>query len=51
MRLFKPRTDRLTHPNDVIHDCTAGLPKSREAHGNGVSIVVVGVTTHQGDGE
>jgi hypothetical protein len=29
-------------------DRNSGLPKSREAHGNGVPIVPVGVTSYQG---
>ena len=28
-----------------------GLPKSRERYGNGVLIVLVGVTSYQGDGK
>jgi hypothetical protein len=48
MRPIKPRTDALSHPDNVIYDCTAGLPMGREAYGNGASIVVVGVTSHQG---
>lgn len=43
--------ERLTHPIYVTYDCTTGLPKGRESYGNGVSIVVVGVTTHQGGRE
>ena len=48
MRPLKPRTDSLTRPIHVTYDRTAGLPTEREFYGNGVSIVVVGVTTHQG---
>jgi hypothetical protein len=48
MRPIKPRTDALSHSDNVIYDCTTGLPMGREAYGNGASIVVVGVTTHQG---
>jgi DNA polymerase-3 subunit alpha len=32
-------------PDNVIHDCTAGLPTGREPYGNGNSIVVGGVTS------
>lgn len=34
MRSIKLRTDALTILN-IIHDRNSGLPKSREAHGNG----------------
>ncbi len=33
---------------NVSCDRNSGLPTSREAHGNGVSIVLVGVTPYQG---
>jgi len=33
---------------NVRLDRNSGSPKSREAHGDGASIVLVGVTTHQG---
>jgi hypothetical protein len=42
MRPIKPRTDALSHPDNVIHDCTAGSPKGREPYGDGDSIVVRG---------
>lgn len=48
MRPIKPRTDTLSHSDNVIGDYTTGLPTGRETYGNGASIVVVGVTSHQG---
>ena len=49
MRPIKPRKDTLSHPDNVIHDCTTGSPKGREPQGDGVPIVVGGVaTTHGG---
>ena len=49
MRPIKPRTDTLSHPDNVIRDCTTGSPKGREPQGDGASIVVGGVTpTHGG---
>ncbi len=36
---------------NVTNDRTTGLPKGREPYGNGVPIVVVGVTTHHGERE
>ena len=44
----KATKGRLTHPIYVTYDRTTGLPNGRESHGNGVSIVVVGVAPHQG---
>jgi hypothetical protein len=35
----------------VHYDCTTGFPTGCEPYGNGVSIVVVGITTHQGERE
>lgn len=51
MRQVKPRTETLSHARHVLYVRTAGLPKSREAHGNRDFIVVVGVTPHYSDGE
>jgi hypothetical protein len=49
MRPIKPRTDTLSHSNNVIRDRTAGSPKGREPYGDGDPIVVGGVTpTHGG---
>jgi hypothetical protein len=50
MRLIKPRTDILSHPN-VNYDRTMGLPTCREAYGNGDPIVVGGVTPTHGKRE
>jgi len=36
---------------NVYLDRNSGLPTSREAHGNGASIVLVGVTSYQGTWE
>lgn len=47
----KVTNGHLTHPENVTYDRTTGLPKGRETYGNGVSIVVVGVTTHHGGGQ
>ena len=51
VRPIKPRTDTLSHPDNVIHDRTAGSPKGREPYGDGNSIVVGGVTSTQGGWE
>ena len=51
MRPIKPRKDTLSHPDNVIHDCTAGSPKGREPYGDGDSIVVGGVTSTQAVGK
>ena len=51
MRPIKLRKDTLSHPDNVIHDCTAGSPKGREPYGDGAPIVVGGVTPTQGGWE
>ena len=51
MRLLKTRTDALTHPDNVIHDCTAGSPTGCESYGDGNSIVVGEVTSTHGGWE
>lgn len=51
MRPIKPRTDALSHPDNVLHDCTTGSPKGREPYGDGAPIVVGGVTTTHGSWE
>jgi len=51
MRPIKPRTDALSHPDNVARDCTAGSPKGRESYGDGALIVVGGVTTTHGGWE
>jgi hypothetical protein len=49
MRPIKPRTDALSHSDNVLHDRTAGSPTGREPYGDGNPIVVGGVTpTHGG---
>jgi hypothetical protein len=49
MRPIKPRTDTLTHPENVLYDCTAGSPKGCEPQGDGNPIVVGEATlTHGG---
>ena len=49
VRPIKSRKDTLSHPENVIHDCTAGSPTEREFYGDGNSIVVGGVvSTHGG---
>jgi len=40
----------LRQPENVYHVRNAGWPTGREPHGHGASIVVVGVTSYQGDG-
>ena len=50
-RPIKPRTDILTHPDNVIHDCTAGSPKGCKSYGDGNPIVVDGVTPIHGGWE
>ena len=50
MRPIKLRTEALSR-SSVLHVRTAGLPKSREAHGNGTTIVVSGRESRlQGEG-
>jgi hypothetical protein len=51
MKSIKSRKATLSWTENVTYDCTTGLPKRREAYGNGVPIVVVGVTSHQGERE
>jgi len=41
----------LRHARYVRRRRTAGSPTGREPHGDGVPIVVVGVTSHQGGRE
>ena len=41
----------LSHARHVRRRRTAGSPTGREPYGDGVPIVVVGVTSHQGDRE
>lgn len=48
MKPIKPRKDALSRPRHVAYDCTTGSPKGREPYGDGASIVVVGLTPHQG---
>ena len=49
MRPFKPQTDTLSHPENVLHDRTAGSPTGREPYGDGAPILVGGATpTHGG---
>jgi hypothetical protein len=40
----------LSQPEHVCHVRNAGWPTGREPHGHGASVVVVGVTPYQGDG-
>jgi hypothetical protein len=51
MRPDMPRTDTLRQPDNVTYDRTAGSPTGRETYGDGVLIVVGGVTSTQGDWE
>ena len=51
MRYIKPRMDILNCSRYVIYDRTTGSPTGREPYGDGDSIVVVGVTPHQGGWE
>jgi len=51
MRSIKLRKDTLSHPDNVICDCTTGSPKSREGYGDGAPIVVGGVTPTPGSWE
>ena len=44
VRPIKPRTDALSHPDNVARDRTAGSPTGREPYGDGDPIVVGGVT-------
>ena len=48
---IKSRTATLSWTDTVTYDCTTGLPKGRKPYGNGVPIVVGGVTPTQGGWE
>lgn len=48
MKFGKSRTATLSWTRHVVYDCTAGLPTGCEPYGNGVLIVVSGVTTTHG---
>jgi hypothetical protein len=47
----RERTGRLRHARYVQRKRNSGSPKGREAYGDGVPVVVVGVTPHQGERE
>jgi hypothetical protein len=51
MKSIKSRTATLSWTDNVTYDCTTGLPTGGDPYGNGVPIVVVGVTAHQGERE
>ncbi len=41
----------LRQPGNVSYDRNSGLPTGRESYGNGVTIVIVEVTSYQGERE
>ena len=47
----RERTGRLRHTRYVQRKGNSGSPKGREPYGDGVPVVVVGVTPHQGERE
>src|SRR3954470_15148523 len=47
----RERTGRLRHARYVQRKGNSGSPKGREPYGDGVPVVVVGVTPHQGERE
>ncbi len=47
----RERTGRLRHARHVQRKRNSGSPKGREPYGDGVPVVVVGVTPHQGERE
>ena len=47
----RERTGRLRHARYVQRKGNSGSPKGREPYGDGVPVVVVGVTPHRGERE
>jgi hypothetical protein len=51
MLVARLQTEYLNQPGNVYLVRNTGWPKGREPYGHGVPIVVVGVTTYQGERE
>ena len=48
--MVRERTENLSQPDNVYMPRNTGLSKERKLHDNGVPILVVRVTPHQGNG-